>query len=603
MLLVETNGLLVAWLAAAGIAGASIAGRLVRGAKATWAPALGPAWKALAFAALSVPQGLAETVLGSQALAHVWIALGLCMLVHPRSVPGAQPRSPSTWALVVPLPAAVLTLGTWMPSQRPSLAPDALVPGFAGGLIGPVPLSGVLLAAQVVSLAAAVGFRGRLGWTARGTALPELHTLGGGLGRILGVAWVGLALWPEYLPLYGVLACTAVVLGEARPKRAAQEHSLSSITRRAFLKANQRMGAELLGIEAEILQGETGYSALGSEQRTSLLRRLRGAHALASRLSQVSRDDAGPRTLDSLAAIVDRAARRVENPSQLELHVRSRGSAEAGVVDADGVELALAALLQNAVDAQDAVASRLPIEVEIDTQTPIPAEAEHLREAVLVRIFDSGEGLRDEDRWVCFEPFYTTRENHDGLGLSVVGALARVGDAVVELVPRRGQPGTVASLWLRWTGPTSSSALQWAQSQLAPDGADVLVVAASARRRELLSLMLAERGVRAATTADWRSVVEGDVQAPRPWGLVVFPDAADHHDLPALVRWLSRVYAFVVAPPDLASQLVAKGLPEGRLQRAVSEQVEAMVQMVLASLEATQTGAVVVEPSRTRSDG
>ena len=376
---------------------------------------------------------------------------------------------------------------------------------------------------------------------------------------------------------------------------------LSSLTLRAFLKANRRMGAALRAIEAEVVEAAARDEGSGAAPTPRLLRRLRGAHALAARLSQVSRQEPGPRTLDSLAAIVDRAARRVDNPNEVVLRIRSRGTAGPGLVDADGVELALAALLQNAVDAQDAAKVRVPVELEIDSEAPLPPAAQHLAEAVRVRVLDSGAGLTDAERSACFEPFFTTRADREGLGLSVVGALVRVGDAQVDLAPRSEGRGTCATLWLRWPRPGVTDLPQWTESQPTSGGAEVLVVAADARRRELLTLMLEERGVVVAAAADWRTDRSGAQPAPRPWGLVVFPDASEPHEAAALVAWLSGLYAFVVAPPVLADQLAASGLPEGRLQRTVGDRAEGVVEVVLEGLTATRGSAPSSEQSPPQS--
>ena len=101
---------------------------------------------------------------------------------------------------------------------------------------------------------------------------------------------------------------------------------------------------------------------------------------------------------------------------------------------------------------------------------------------------------------------------------SLVGALVRVGDAVVDLAPRPERGGTVATLWLRWARPSATRSMQWMDPQAISGGADVLLVSADAQRRELLSLMLSERGVSAACIADWRGLGAGSTEAPRPWG-------------------------------------------------------------------------------------
>lgn len=595
MVAFEHLDLLISLPACGAVVVAGMAGRLARGAPSPWTSARGSVWSVLLVFGVLCGLGLSDAFPGVASVVQVWVAMGLCLLsarARPEVPPAASTMS--AWELLVPMPPAVLTLGLWVPSLRHGPAPDGLVAGFSGGSLGSVSLSGVLLAVQVVLLLGVVGVQTRPAGGLRLQPSWDLHRLGGALRRAVSVGWLALAVWPGLLSVMTAAASVAAVLSEARPRRAGPMAGapLSSVTLRSFMEANQRMGAELRAIEAEVLHAAARRSGPGSTHTPTLLRRLRGAHALTARLSQVSREEPGPRTLDSLAAIVDRAARRVDNPNQLELRIRRRGAAEAGLVDTDGVELALSALLQNAVDANDASGSRVPVELQIDTEMPLPPVAQHLKEAVRVRVVDTGSGLTEEDRCVCFEPFFTTRENREGLGLSLVGALVRVGDAVVDLAPRPERAGTVATLWLRWARPSATGSMRWMDPQAISGGADVLLVSADAQRRELLSLMLSERGVSAACIADWRGLGAGSTEAPRPWGLVVFPDASQQHDAQALVLWLSGLYAFVVAPPDLANQLVAKGLPEGRMQRAVTEHAEGVVEVVLTSLAETRGGEV-----------
>ena len=57
----------------------------------------------------------------------------------------------------------------------------------------------------------------------------------------------------------------------------------------------------------------------------------------------------------------------------------------------------------------------------------------HAREALLITIRDTGEGIRAEDIPHVFDPFFTTKDYGTGLGLSVVHGIIQEHGGQVEV--------------------------------------------------------------------------------------------------------------------------------------------------------------------------
>ena len=69
------------------------------------------------------------------------------------------------------------------------------------------------------------------------------------------------------------------------------------------------------------------------------------------------------------------------------------------------------------------------------------------REMVRISISDTGPGLDPEAAGRLFDPFFTTRENGSGLGLSIVGSILSSHQGTVEIA-NRPEGGTRVDMWL-----------------------------------------------------------------------------------------------------------------------------------------------------------
>ena len=78
---------------------------------------------------------------------------------------------------------------------------------------------------------------------------------------------------------------------------------------------------------------------------------------------------------------------------------------------------------------------------------PIAVDLSHDRNTCTIRILDRGTGIAPHVRTHLFEPFYTTKPEGTGLGLSVVKRLIEMQGGTVRLIDREGG-GTAAELQL-----------------------------------------------------------------------------------------------------------------------------------------------------------
>jgi signal transduction histidine kinase len=71
--------------------------------------------------------------------------------------------------------------------------------------------------------------------------------------------------------------------------------------------------------------------------------------------------------------------------------------------------------------------------------------------SILVKVTDEGDGISDSRKSSIWKPFYTTKPNHFGLGLTYVVMVASLLDARIHLESREGF-GTAVSLVIRPEG-------------------------------------------------------------------------------------------------------------------------------------------------------
>jgi signal transduction histidine kinase len=160
----------------------------------------------------------------------------------------------------------------------------------------------------------------------------------------------------------------------------------------------------------------------------------------------------------------------------------------------------------------------------------------------LLTVVDEGHGMAQPVMSRAMEPFFTTRDGRDGLGLSTVYGVVREAGGSVELSSREGEGTTVRVRW-----PLVEPAAQGPEpeaEQGATEGPEagptgVLVIDDEPALRRLMGQMLARRGFDVVTAAH-RDEALGHVRGGQV-GLVVSDLMLEGERGPAVVEALRQV--------------------------------------------------------------
>jgi len=63
---------------------------------------------------------------------------------------------------------------------------------------------------------------------------------------------------------------------------------------------------------------------------------------------------------------------------------------------------------------------------------------------LMVKVIDKGTGLKPQDQFKIFEPFYTTRKSGTGLGLSLCKHIIESHGGTIKIVNNQNAPGCTA---------------------------------------------------------------------------------------------------------------------------------------------------------------
>jgi signal transduction histidine kinase len=147
---------------------------------------------------------------------------------------------------------------------------------------------------------------------------------------------------------------------------------------------------------------------------------------------------AGDRYNSSSEEIVEQAIKLRPVPDNILLNIRYARDLKPVFVDADQIAQVLVRLLDNAYQAMEnggTVAIRVKNYVENHTAM------------VLIQITDEGCGFTLDQKEHLFEPLFTTKPRHIGLGLSIAKRLVEVNGGRLELESTEGK-GTCVTLFL-----------------------------------------------------------------------------------------------------------------------------------------------------------
>ncbi len=174
-------------------------------------------------------------------------------------------------------------------------------------------------------------------------------------------------------------------------------------------------------------------------------------------------------------------------------------------------------LLINGIQAMQAEPGSLQISTVLETiaeshkgllawgQQPLPAG-----EYVRLSVQDSGIGMNDETKKHIFDPFYTTKEEGHGLGLSAILGIVRSHGGVIDVESQLGQGTTFTILLPRMVQePEPNGIVQGAQKSVErTDSPLILVVDDEEPIRDAVTDLLEMAGLRILTAPNGREGVE-----------------------------------------------------------------------------------------------
>jgi signal transduction histidine kinase len=213
------------------------------------------------------------------------------------------------------------------------------------------------------------------------------------------------------------------------------------------VKANTELLADQLPAKPE-LQRKLSKILRSSEQATELADHLQ----LYAGAAEPVRETLDPSVLAREMFEVLDAEVSAAPLVQLELSLASQPIC----VEADATQLRQL-VLNLVVNARDALGENGgKIQISTGRSRFDPARAAHVvlgrdhpaADYCYLRVSDTGGGMEPETQERIFEPFFSTKGKHRGIGLSTVLGIARSHDAVLELESRVGR-GTTFTLYLR----------------------------------------------------------------------------------------------------------------------------------------------------------
>lgn len=245
--------------------------------------------------------------------------------------------------------------------------------------------------------------------------------------------------------------------------------------------------------------------------------------------------------------------------------------------DAVQLEQAIMNLCNNAVQATDG-----PCTVGVDTDVQVIGETRHFTHGhippgryVRIAVRDAGRGIEPAALGRLFEPFFTTRDDGNGLGLATVREIVRSHGGAIDVRSRLGE-GSVFEVWLpRTAGPYPHLA---ATTSMQGSGETVLVV--DENRSDLLrhEEIVAALGYEPVGFGDPDQVLRALRTTQRPF------DALLIGDLRPAVRALAFAAELHGVAPDLPILLTASA-DDADAQALASAGVSEVVGRPLQSAE------------------
>lgn len=286
----------------------------------------------------------------------------------------------------------------------------------------------------------------------------------------------------------------------------------------------------------DLLTGILGNLALALselDEATPLYRELataedlaQRAQSLTSRLKTFANGGAPAKTPTDIEPLVREAARKALAGSTLEPEFSFEQELWPVLADSVRCKQAIAIILQNAIDASGSDATAVKIEVTNCTVGPQSPHGLTAGRYVLLQITDHGCGIRQSDLPRVFDPFFTTRADHSGLGLSTAYSIVERHGGKLAIESQQGT-GTTVTVYL----PAADRSQDGTETATQPDrraslaGAHILVMDDEPFVRQISRDILLRAGATVTACANGQEAIEcyeRSAEAGEPFDVLIF---------------------------------------------------------------------------------
>ncbi len=194
-----------------------------------------------------------------------------------------------------------------------------------------------------------------------------------------------------------------------------------------------------------VILGNLSLAKLEADNNPDLMESINDAESaavkikeLTERLSVYSKGLKPEREKTGLSELVNEVISHSSESSGVKISFSTDDDHLCFEVDRGQMELVFGLIIENAIEACDSSLPEITIragKVQVEKERKFKEISLSAGEHIFIEFLDNGRGLQGVDVNAMFDPFVTTKENHDGLGLALVFAIIKRHKGFVELLP------------------------------------------------------------------------------------------------------------------------------------------------------------------------